>query len=287
MDEIGDFDFARNGRLADVLRYAMRGWQVFPLKPRSKLPAIARGFYSATANPATLRRWFGNGHGYNIAIRTGVASNIMVVDTDIRHGGPSSLQALEDEHGPLPATPTVITAGGDHRYFWIGGPIPSSTGRLGPGIDIKADGGYVVAPSSVHPDGPTYRWVDDTAPLAPAPAWLVDRARRKPPPKISERATSQVIPRADPHAYGAAALESEIAELAQTPHGGRNDRLNRASFCLHQLVAGGELDGDEVERRLVAATKANGLLADDGERQVLATIRSGARAGSQHPRSRP
>jgi hypothetical protein len=287
MDEICDFDSWRNcaGRLAEALRYSFRGWQVFPLKPRSKLPAIARGFYSATTNPATLRRWFGNGHGYNIGVRTGVASSIMVVDTDVRHGGPTTLQALEDEHGLLPATLTVITSGGDHRYFRINTPIPSSTGRLGPGLDVKADGGYVCAPSSVHPDGPTYRWVDDAAPLAAAPAWLIDRARRKPPPKISERAISST--KVAPGAYGAAALESEIAELVSTPHGGRNIALNRASFSLHQLVAGGELDGDEVEHRLIAATAQNGLLADDGLRQVLATIRSGARAGLLNPRSRP
>jgi hypothetical protein len=290
--------------IAEALRYSLRGWATFPLKPRSKLPAIARGFYSATTNPATLRRWFGSTAGYNIGIRTGVASCLLVLDTDIRHGGPDTLQALEDEHGTLPATLTVITPGGDHRYFRADGQIPSSAGRLGPGIDIKADGGYVVAPSSVHPDGPTYRWVDPDAPLAGAPAWLVDRARRrsvkggtvvepplsgpsKLPPSvaISQRAISST--RIDPGAYGAAALENEIAELASTPHGGRNNALNRASFSLHQLVASGELDGGEVERRLIAATAQNGLLADDGLRQVLATIRSGARAGSQHPRSRP
>jgi hypothetical protein len=287
MDEICDFSSWRNcaNRLAEALRYSLRGWQVFPLRPRSKLPACARGFYAATANPATLRRWFGNAHGYNIGLRTGVASGILVLDTDIRHGGPAMLRALEDEHGTLPATLTAITSNGDHRYFRIDGPIPSSAGRLGLGLDVKADGGYVVAPSSVHPDGAVYRWVDDTAPLAPAPAWLIDRARRKPPPKISERAISST--KVDPGAYGHAALEAEIRELVSTPHGGRNIALNRASFSLHQLVAGGELDGGEVEHRLIAATEANGLLADDGMRQVLATIRSGARAGSQHPRSRP
>jgi hypothetical protein len=250
--------------------------------------AIARGFHSATTNPATLRRWFGSAADYNIGLRTGIASGLMVVDTDDHHGGPATLQALEDEYGLLPATLTAITANGDHRYFRIDSPIPSSAGRLGPGLDIRADGGYVVAPSSIHPDGPTYRWVDDSAPLATAPAWLVDRARRKPtPPRISERATSQVAPRTDPGAYGAAALEAEIAELVSTPHGGRNNALNRASFSLHQLVAGGELDGGEVEQRLIAAAEANGLLADDGPRQVLATIRSGMRAGLLNPRSRP
>ena len=71
------------------------------------------------------------------------------------------------------------------------------------------------------------------------------------------------------------------------PDSGRNNQLNRASFCLHQLVAGGELDAGEVERALLDAATANRLVAEDGLRQTMATIRSGARAGLQHPRSPP
>jgi hypothetical protein len=92
-----------------------------------------------------------------------------------------------------------------------------------------------------------------------------------------------------PGAYGAAALDREIGDLSRVPPGQRNPALNRASFVLHQLVAGGELDGAEVERRLIDAAFANGLMTDpaDGPRKTMATIRSGARAGLLHPRSRP
>jgi len=275
MHEICDLGFGRN-RLAEVLRYALRGWQIFPLRPTTKLPAVARGFYAATGNPATLRRWFGNGHGYNIGVRCGIASRLLVLDV-----------ALETEHGPLPPTLTAVTSKGIHRYFGNADPAPSSVDRVGVGLDIRADGGYVVAPSSVHPDGPFYRWVDDTAPLAPAPKWLLTLARRKPPPKISVRAVAMRPSGVSPGAYGRAALEAQIGELAATPQGARNNRLNYAAFCLYQLVAGGELDGGEVEQRLIAAAEANGLLADDGLRQVIATIRSGMRAGLVNPRSRP
>jgi hypothetical protein len=89
-----------------------------------------------------------------------------------------------------------------------------------------------------------------------------------------------------PGAYGEAALAREAETLAAVAPGGRNHALNRASFSLHQLVAGGELEHGEVEHRLLAAAERNGLIADDGLRSVLATIRSGARAGLQHPRSR-
>jgi hypothetical protein len=90
------------------------------------------------------------------------------------------------------------------------------------------------------------------------------------------------------NAYARAALDYEIAELANTIKGGRNAALNRASFSLHQLVAGGELDAAEVRHRLIDACTTNGLMSDpkDGPRAVAATIRSGARAGLQHPRNR-
>jgi hypothetical protein len=93
-------------------------------------------------------------------------------------------------------------------------------------------------------------------------------------------------PGACPGAYGAAALRGEIAALANTAPGNRNNQLNRASFSLHQLVAGGELVAGEVEQALIDAATANGLLADDGLRQCMATIKSGGSAGLLHPRSR-
>jgi hypothetical protein len=95
--------------------------------------------------------------------------------------------------------------------------------------------------------------------------------------------------RGSPGAYGKAALEREIQALASTAPGGRNHALNCASYCLHQLVAGGVLDGAEVQQRLLEAAEANGLMTDpsDGPRSVLRTIESGRRAGLQHPRSRP
>ena len=78
----------------------------------------------------------------------------------------------------------------------------------------------------------------------------------------------------------------EIEALANTAPGSRNHALNRASFALYQLVAGGVLDGAEVQQRLLGAAHANGLMAE-GPRAVMVTIASGARAGMQHPRSRP
>jgi hypothetical protein len=263
--------------LEAALDYAARGWSVFPCGIRSKEPAISRGFYSATTNPETIRRrWRLD---YNIGVATGMMSKIFVFDVDGVQGA-ESLRDLESAHGPLRATLTSTTGNGQHLWFRCDSPIPSSVGRIGRSLDVRAEGGYVLAPPSIHPDGPVYRWTS-TVPLAAAPAWLVQLAQ-KPKPIIVEYRKHA----GPPDAYGRAALDREISALAQVPPGSRNHALNRTSFVLHQLVAGGELDGGLVHNRLLDAVKANGLLADDGSRQVVATIRSGARAGLRQPRSR-
>jgi hypothetical protein len=274
-----------------VLDYAKRGWQVFPLVPGTKLPlARSNGFHDATSNPAALRRWFSQGHPYNIGIRTGIASGVFVLDVDGDIGA-ESLHALEAEHSLLPDTLTSTTGKGRHLWFRAEGEIPcSNDGKVSAHLDIKGDGGYVVAPPSIHPNGTAYRWANDLPP-AVAPRWLIDLARRRPkPPAIphsSPRPTTARISTArSSAAYGHSALEGEIEALSNTAPGNRNHALNRASFCLHQLVAGSELDGAEVERGLWEGAKANGLLADDGPNKIRCTIESGREGGLRQPRDR-
>lgn len=268
---------------AAALSYGRRGWLVFPLRPKSKEPACHRGFYAATANPATIRRWFDNEHHHNVAVRTGNGLAVLDVDGDLGRG---SLSDLEFEYGRLPTTLTSSTGNGLHYWFAVDGPAPSSTGKIGAGLDLKADGGYVACAPSHHPNGKIYAWVDDTIPLAPMPSWLLRIVRSK-RQSISERALAS-IRRTDCQAdrYGAAALDREIAELAIAPPGTRNASLNRTTFKLFQLVAGGELERDHVLDRLINACHRNGLAKDDGLKSVNATIASGMRAGMQHPRSR-
>jgi hypothetical protein len=271
--------------LAAALDYAACGFMVFPCQPESKEPACEHGFKDATANPARLRRWFGSSQN-NIAIATGMVSGIWMLDIDGDLGA-TTLAELEARHGALPATLTSISSSGCHLWFRADGELQCSAGRIGAGLDVRADGGYAMAPPSVHPDGPTYRWLNDRPP-ARAPRWLIELAR-KPEPKpaaIPPRCT--FFSSSGISSYARAALEREINELSKTPAGRRNHALNRASFALHQLVAGGELDGGEVQRRLIDAATANGLMTDqrDGPRSVMRTIASGARAGMQSPRNR-
>jgi Bifunctional DNA primase/polymerase, N-terminal len=213
--------------LADVLDYAARGWQCFPLKPRSKEPATRRGFYDATTNPETLRRWFER-FPYNVGIRTGTPSNIFIVDIDGDLGF-ASLAEIESQYGRLPQT--LLSATGNGRHHWFATrhhPIPCSTAKIGAGLDVKGDGGYVAAPPSIHPNGKTYRWFDDSKSPAVAPDWLIELARKKPTPTISERALATIKPRnGEPNVYGRAALDDEIAALAVTGPGGRNRALTR------------------------------------------------------------
>lgn len=268
-------------RLPDALRYALRGWMVFPLRPRMKLPATPDGFKSATTNPATITRWFAR-YDHNIGIRTGLASGIAVVDID-GDDGVAGLRELQTRNERLPRTLTAVTPNGWHLYFRIDDPLPSSASRIGHHIDVRADGGYVVAPPSQHPSGAFYSWHDETIDPAPAPAWVICLAQKRhvvnPPNKIPIRP-------GPPGAYGRAALDREIKSLATTPCGGRNAALNRSAFSLFQLVAGGELDWSQVERALCDACVVNKLAADDGWPSVRKTIQSAARAGLQHPRTR-
>jgi hypothetical protein len=291
-------DDADASLLAIAIDYAALGFSVFPCLEKTKEPAVSRGFYNATTNPAVIRRWFGNtSHHYNIAIRTGIISGVAVFDIDGPNGAAAAAE-LEAKFSPLPRTLTSITSAGCHLYFRISEPLQSSLSRVGPCLDIKACGGYVMAPGSTHPDGWIYRW-GSNAPIAPIPEWLATLARKPPPKpapvprKVSEIAVSMIRPpspighNSRSGVYGRGALEDELHILATTLDGQRNHALNRASFNLHQLVDLGELDEREVYRGLWDATIANGLMDDrenGGPVKIAATIASGRRGASEKPR---
>jgi hypothetical protein len=103
----------------------------------------------------------------------------IVIDVDPDHGGDETLADLEGIHGRLPDTVEAIAgSGGRHIYFKHPGiPIRNSASRLGPGIDVRGDGSYVIAPPSLHRSGSRYAWEvsshPDDAPLAEVPAWLM------------------------------------------------------------------------------------------------------------------
>ena len=169
--------------LTFALLYAAdeRGWHVFPLRPKDKRPLTPNGFKNATTDESQIKRWWEANPRAGVAIRTGNESGVLVVDIDPRNGGDQSLARLVHEHGPLPETVEAETGGGgSHLYFkHPGGKIPSK--KPWPGIDVKGDGAYVVAPMSQHPSGDFYKWRQGHNPsnlaLAAPPEWLLKALR--------------------------------------------------------------------------------------------------------------
>ena len=143
-----------------ALKYAAQGLSVFPCKPRGKTPLTKHGLKDATCDLDQIKAWWDRWPEANVAIATGAISGTIVLDVDPRHGGDDSLATLEASFGKLPETPTVLTGGGGlHIYFRHPGiEIPNSAGRVGPGIDVRGDGGYVIAPPSIHASGNEYLW---------------------------------------------------------------------------------------------------------------------------------
>jgi hypothetical protein len=161
--------------LRSALTLAGKGLHVFPCLPRDKRPATANGVKAATADADTIRRLWQHDPQFNIGVATGTPSGIFILDVD-GIDAEAELRKLETQHGALPPTVEVITGRGRHVYFKMpNAPIRNSAGKLGPGLDIRATGGYVLAPPSIHPTGRRYEWsVDCASAIAPAPAWLLD-----------------------------------------------------------------------------------------------------------------
>ena len=169
---------ADNPLLLAALQYAAVGLPVFPCAPAQKKPITPRGFHDATTDEATVRAWWRDHPCANIGVPTGVGSGVIVLDIDPRHGGDLSLDELQSRHGPLPETAMSLTGGGGRHLFLKhpNGTVRCSHGELAPGIDVKGDGGYVVMPPSIHPNGNAYAWElsSDIAEVPPAlcPEWL-------------------------------------------------------------------------------------------------------------------
>jgi Bifunctional DNA primase/polymerase, N-terminal/Primase C terminal 1 (PriCT-1) len=162
--------------LRAALRLAEKGCAVFPCVPRQKIPATPHGCLDATHDPLQIQDWWHHEPQFNIGIATGTISNLFVIDVD-GLDAEAELKKLEAQHGGLPQSIEVITARGRHIYFKAPEkPVRNSASKIAPGIDTRGDGGYVLAPPSVHPSGRPYCWsVDSANTFANAPAWLLDK----------------------------------------------------------------------------------------------------------------
>lgn len=266
------------------------------------------GLYLATNDVAVVTRWWTVEPKANIGVRTG--DGLLFVDIDIPDAdegktvdGEASLALLEAENDELPVTPRQRTgekkqADGTMRRglqyaFSVEGETRNSASKLGPGIDTRGDGGYVVAPPSVHPSGVTYEWEDGARPsqipLAPAPAWLL--AKLAETKKLSEVARAHAPPEQPANdikeKWVQKAVDGEYERAAANTPGSRNHNLNTAAFKLGQLVGGSVLDRDTVLRTLTAAAEQSGWAKEEGSDAVEKVIMSGMDAGILQPRTIP
>lgn len=253
-----------------ALAYARRGWQVFPVhsirtaddgsrscscgksgcENSGKHPRAAHGLKDATVDENQIRAWWDKWPDANVGIRTGKESGMFVLDIDPKHDGENTLAQLVSEHGPLPETVEAKSGGGGrHFYFQHPGSAIKTRANCEPGIDIRADGGYIVADPSNHMSGGTYQWAESRAPedvaLAAAPRWVLELSRRKP---------SKPAP-------GGTAAKAKRGEMSQAvaviPEGSRHQRFTSLAGSMRR-------SGSSVEA-VKAALNAENSRCVDGE----------------------
>jgi len=176
-----------------ALDYAGKGWKVIPLHTPSELgecsckksdcksvgkhPRTMNGLKDGTTDEAKIRNWWAMWPNANIGIVTGDASGIVVLDVDLDKFGEKSLEYLEEENYFLPETLQSVTGSGGSHYMFAQPQvsIKNSASSIGQGLDMRGDGGYIVAPPSRHKSGNRYEWKNDCD-LATMPDWLLQLA---------------------------------------------------------------------------------------------------------------
>lgn len=282
-----------------ALFYAQRGWPVFPVVPArmngegGKVPRVKAWQDVASTSPEQIIEWWEKMPTSNVGVLCGPRSGLLVIDLDFKPDrgidGRSALAALEAVHGPVPLGPRVHRGSGSmHLYFAHDPRLGNSVGNV-PGIDVRAEGGFVVGALSFHASsGDRYLWVERTAelPLPTILTWLVDALskpapaakRNKKPRRAYARPRTALPSSAMP--YAAAALRAEAENVAAAEEGTRNSTLNNAAFALGTLVGAGAIDRADVEQALLDAALECDLPDEEAER----TIASGLDAGEREPR---
>jgi hypothetical protein len=265
-----------------------RGWPVFPCHeagPQRKRPYVARGFHGASRDPAIIGRWWRQWPGALIAVPTGEASGIVVLDIDVKDPRAHGFDTLEDLGIILPETPMTHTAS-DGLHCLFANPereLKCSAGLIGPGLDVRANGGYIIIPSP----GSGYTWDPiynlDTVALLPAPDWLWPHRPSRPPGKMPTfKKGDGLTP------YGRAALEGACEAIARAGSGQQERALNAECFSIGTLVAGGGLPEGLALRTLLKAAAA---MPDRDPawrwrtEEIDLKVRRAFSAGQTHPRA--
>ena len=267
-----------------ALAAVARGWHVFPCRPGDKRPAVDRWEQRACADPEAVRRYWPSAR-HNVGIATG-PSGLVVLDLDthghlpdgwrempgIRDGKDVLAQLCEWAGQPWPSTYMVATpSDGWHLYFTApeGCEIRNSAGLLGPQVDVRAAGGYVVSAGSIV-DGKPYEVLDAEGPSS-LPPWIYRLLTSRPE-------ADRTAPRSYRPAVAAFGRFGGLVHTVETaPEGQRNNILYWASCRAREMVTAGEVGADGATAFLVSAAVAAGLPERDARKTIASGMRGDAR----------
>ena len=280
-----------------AIRYARQGYPVFPLAPGSKKPPKgSHGLSEATTDERQIAEWSRQLPDGNIGVLTGRES-FNVADIDPLKGGFDTERALRSEGKTWPETPVQRTrSGGRHIILQHHELIVTGTDRLGPGIDFRGAGGYIVVAPSIF-EGRKYQWLHwPKTGIAPAPDWLIehikaDAARREAEAQERAKNTVKVDPKTvserDRSRYEGSAksvLRRAVTKISQQPEPGRGTALYNHAGFLAPYIHAGFIDEGDVRGELEGACRTNGLTKKDGLEEIRRTItRAFACSNSQLP----
>jgi Bifunctional DNA primase/polymerase, N-terminal len=247
-----------------------RALHTFLVQANKKPFPGSHGYLDASTDPLEVRP------GSLIAVATGAIGGIDVIDIDPRNGGDRWLHASRHR---IPLTRTHETpSGGQHLIFKHSPGLRCSASRIAPGVDVKADGGYIVwwpsALCRVLCDGP----------VADFPMWVTGGDMGVTSKADRDGSYATPIPPSEYEInYANKALGNAFLELRECQPGGRNTKLNALAYKMGRLIARGWISRARVETMLLLAAEQCGLVDDDGLPQCRATIDSGIRAGTERP----
>jgi hypothetical protein len=261
-----------------AINWAKAGWKVFPCERRGKKPLCKNGCKDATCDVAQINRWWWTWPDANIGLATGSVNALIVLDVD-GDAGEASLEALLRDN--YICTCEIATGRGRQFYFYYAaGDIHNSAGRIGKGLDIRGEGGYVIAPPSIHENGKQYAQTLGTHMPANLPGWLAHMAM---PPKsdtITPPPVRQIPMRITNTGRLLRRAWAYVAAVQGVSEGGRNQKLFAVAGHLASLVgmAGTKLDEGEI----VAAVRDlnHRCMPPVKEKELLATVRSALRNGT-------
>ncbi|MEI8411446.1 MULTISPECIES: bifunctional DNA primase/polymerase [unclassified Kribbella] len=284
-----------NDLLTAAVAATERGWSVFMLG-RSKRPVAncddcrdnphdpatcghltCHGFYAGTTDPDRVAQIVTAVPHGQLAVRTGAVSGLVVVDVDPAHGGSASLGELV-VHQVVPRTLWVRTgSGGVHLYYHHPGrEIPSRPMPNRAGIDIKADGGYVVLPPSIHHrTHQPYQWGAGLAEPVEMPSALIGACLPIAPAVSTARPTGPIsTTEAGGISHPERLLDAHLDAVRHAPEGKRRTTLYGAARGVARMVAAGAISYTDA---VVALTDV-GQQAEQTAREIRAAIAGGFRA---------